>query len=152
MYFLLVFVFIVFIVYYIIDQCHSMRTPHNSSNKSHGMPQNKVKQPQQHKNKQKSKCNNGTIEEQKDIKQVHSEKVHVKIVEQWDTHVNNVHKDQEKYVQNIQVQILLLMMLRNKLIWIGKEKEIDGMGMIQKCIKKLLRSIGSMRRLGSRLS
>lgn len=116
------------------------------------MPQNKVKQHQQHKNKQKYKCNNGTIEEQKDIKQVHSEKVHVKIVEQWDIHVNNVHKDQEKYVQSIQVQTLLLMMLLNKLIWIGKVKEIDGMDMIQKCIKKLLRNIGNMRRLGSRLS
>jgi hypothetical protein len=56
------------------------------------------------------------IEVKKDINQHHIEKEHVKIVERWDIIKNNVQKDLEKLVQNLQQETLLQMILLGKSI------------------------------------
>ncbi len=96
------FVFI-YLTNYIIDLLYiwlSIRIPHSLSSKFLGMPSKRGKKGKQETlfslNYKKLSSNSGMIEEAKDIKQVRTEKEHVKIVELWATQRSNAHKDLEK--------------------------------------------------------
>lgn len=83
-------------------------------------------------------------------KQLISERVHVKIVGVWDTKENSVLKDQEKYRRSSTKKILQLMMLFKICNLIGNLREIDGMDMNLKCIRRLLNNFKSLSKFGRR--